>query len=321
MRKIKVLLSGITALACIVGLAGFSWAAFPDKPINYIICFNPGGQSDVTARLQQKDLEKALGVSVVVQYRVGAGGAVGWADLVRSKPDGYTIAGNNIPHIILQPLMRKDAGYQTDQLVEIYMFETTPIGLAVRKDSPYKNMKEFLDFAKKNPGVITVAGVGTYTGHHITYLQFTDLTGVKLTYIPFTGAAPQVAAFLGGNAAAIFANSNDLVQHKDKIRVLAMGTEKRFKPYFPDVPTFKELGINMTAGISRGVCAPPGTPPDRIAVLEKAFDKICRSKNFVSKMEQMGFEVNNLNAAQYTKYVAEKKKEYTDLLRKLKMIK
>lgn len=130
-----------------------------------------------------------------------------------------------------------------------------------------------------------------------------------------------MAAFIGGHATAIFGNSNDLVTHKDKIRVLAMGTEKRFKPFFPDVPTFKELGINMTAGISRGVCVPPGTPKDRIAVLEKAFDKVCRGKNFVSKMEEMGFEVNNLGAKEFGEWLANKEKEYTDLLRKLKQIK
>jgi tripartite-type tricarboxylate transporter receptor subunit TctC len=130
-----------------------------------------------------------------------------------------------------------------------------------------------------------------------------------------------VAAFIGGHATAIFGNSNNLVDHKDKIRVLAMGTEKRFKPYFPDVPTFKELGINMTAGISRGVCAPPGTPADRIAVLEKAFDKVCRGKNFVSKMEEMGFEVDNLGAKEFGMWLDSKKKEYTELLKRMGQIK
>ena len=320
-KMLRILLSGMVALVFILGVTGAAPAAFPEKQVNYIVCFNPGGQSDVTARVQQKELAEALGVPIVMQYKVGAGGAVGWTALARSKSDGYTIAGNNIPHIILQPLMRKNPGYQTDQLVPIYLFETTPIGLAVRKDSPFKTAQDFMDYAKKNKGVITVAGVGTYTGHHLTYLQFTDLTGLKVTYIPFTGAAPQVAAFIGGHTTAIFGNSNNLVDHKDKIRVLAMGTEKRFKPYFPDVPTFKELGINMTAGISRGVCAPPGTPADRIAVLEKAFDKVCRGKNFVSKMEEMGFEVNHLGAQEFKVWLDGKKKEYTELLRKLKQIK
>lgn len=296
-------------------------AKYPDKPINYIICFNPGGQSDVTARVQQKALEEALGVPVVIQYKVGAGGAVGWAALVRSKADGYTIAGNNIPHIILQPLMRKDPGYTTEQLTPIYLFETTPIGLAVRNDSPFKTAQDFIDYAKKNPGVITVAGVGTYTGHHITYLHFTKLTGTKVMYIPFTGAAPQVAAFIGGHTTAIFGNSNDLVTHKDKIRVLAMGTEKRFAPYFPDAPTFKDMGINMTAGISRGVCGPPGLPEDKITVLEEAFDKVCRGKEFVSKMEEMGFWVDNLKSKEFARWLEEKEKEYTDLLKEMKLLK
>jgi len=320
-RKLRILLTGAIALVFVLGIFGTASAAFPEKQINYIICFNPGGQSDVTARVQQKDLAETLGAPIVIQYKVGAGGGLGWSSLVRSKGDVYTIAGNNIPHIILQPLMRKDAGYETDQLVPIYMFETTPIGLAVRNDSPFKTAQDFMDYAKKNPGVITVAGVGTYTGHHITYLQFTDLTGLKLTYIPFTGAAPQVAAFIGGHSTAIFGNSDTLVGHKDRIRVLAMGTDKRFKPYFPDVPTFKELGINMTAGISRGVCAPPDTPEYRIAVLEEAFDKVCRGENFVSKMEEMGFEVNNLGAKEFEEYISAKTVEYTNLLRKLKQIK
>ena len=294
---------------------------YPSKPINYIVCFNPGGQSDVTARVQQKALEKALGVSVVIQYKVGAGGAVGWAALVRSKPDGYTIAGNNIPHIILQPLMRKNPGYQTDQLKPIYLFETTPIGLAVRKDSPFKTAQDFIDYAKKKPGVITVAGCGTYTGHHITYLQFTKLTNVKVTYIPFTGAAPQVAAFIGGHATAIFGNSNNLVDHKDKIRVLAMGTEKRFAPYFPNVPTLKELGIDMTAGISRGVCGPPDLPDDKVKVLEEAFDEVCRGKEFTSKMEKMGFWVDNLKSKEFAQWLDEKKTVYTSLLKEMKLLK
>jgi len=293
---------------------------YPSKSITYIIPFNPGGQSDITAQYQKEDLEKVLGVNIVIKYMPGAGGAVAWSNLIKANPDGYTISGNNIPHIIVQPLARKNAGYKTDQLIPVYMFETTPIGLAVLKSSPFKTLKDFLAYAKEHPGEITVGGSGTYTGHHLALLQLQKLTGTKFTYIPSTGAAPSVANFLGGHTQALFANSNDLVQHKDKIRILAIGTDKKFKPYFPDVPTFKELGINMTAGIDRGVCVPPGTPDYVIKTLENAFDKVCKGDTFVNKMTELGFLVRNLKSKEFKKYIEQKTKEYTQILKDLGVI-
>jgi len=290
---------------------------YPTKSIDYIIPFNPGGQSDITAQYQKDGLMKALGANIIIKYQPGAGGAVAWSNLVKANPDGYTICGNNIPHIIIQPLVRENAGYQTEQLEPVYMFETTPIGLAVLKESKFQTLEQFLDYAKAHPEEITVGGSGTHSGHHLAFLQLQKLTGVKLTYIPSTGAAPSVANFLGGHTMALFANSNDLVQHSDKIRILAMGTEKRFGPHLPDVPTFKELGINMTAGIDRGVCVPPGTPEDIIRTLERAFDQVCKSEAFVSKMEELGFLVQHLKAEQFRKYIQDKKVEITETLKEL----
>lgn len=307
---------------CILGMLSGAIALvtaapdYPNKPITYLIPFDPGGQSDLEARRQQPLLEKALGVPVLITYKPGGGGSVGWAELANSKPDGYTIAGNNIPHIILQPLQRKNAGYQLEDLEPVALFQATPIGLAVLKTSPIKTLKDFVAYAKANPGAITVAGSGTYTGHHLGYLQFQKLAGIKVTYIPFTGAAPQVAAFLGGHAMAILANSNDLVQHHDKIRILAMGSEKRFAA-LPEVPTFKELGYKMTCSIDRGVCVPKGTPKERIEILEKAFLKIARNKEIQGQMAEQGFVPVALGAAEFKKYIAELTVDYTELVKEL----
>jgi len=287
---------------------------YPSRSIDYIIPFNPGGQSDITALYQKDGLMETLGVNIIIKYQPGAGGAVAWSNLVKAKTDGYTICGNNIPHIIIQPLVRENAGYQTEQLEPVYMFETTPIGLAVLKESNFQTLEQFIEYAKTHPEEITIGGSGTHSGHHLALLQLQKLTGTKFTYIPSTGAAPSVANFLGGHTAALFANSNDLVQHIDKIRILAMGTEKRFMPHLPDVPTFKELGINMTAGIDRGVCVPPGTPENLIRILEEAFDKVCNSETFVSKMEELGFLVQNLKAEEFKKYIQDKKTEITETL-------
>ncbi len=317
--KLTFILSAVILLmaASLTFALGTSDAGdYPSKGIIYIIPFDPGGQSDITAQYQKADLEKELGESVLLKHMPGAGGAVAWASLVKTDPDGYTISGNNIPHIIIQPLVRDNAGYETEQLEPVYMFQTTPIGLAVLKESQFKSLDEFIAYAKENPGKITIGGSGTHSGHHLAILQLQKTTGAEFTYIPSTGAAPSVANFLGGHTMALFANSNDLVQHYDKTTVLAMGTEKRFGA-LPDVPTFKEQGVKMTAGIDRGVCVPPGTPPDIIRSLEDIFHKVCSGDTFVNKMEELGFVVQHLKARQFKKYIAEKKEEIITTLKEL----
>jgi tripartite-type tricarboxylate transporter receptor subunit TctC len=316
----KTLVLFILALLVFSGLAVAGGqqegASFPAKTITYIIPFDPGGQSDRTALYQKEDLQRILGVNVMMKYLPGAGGAVGWANLVKSAPDGYTICGNNLPHIILQPLVRDNAGYETMQLEPVYLFQSTPIGLAVLKDSSFKTLDDFLAYAKENPGKVTIGGSGTWSGHHIALLQLQQLTGVEFTYIPSTGAAPSVANFLGGHTMALFANSDDLVTHRDKINVLAIGTEKEFEG-LPGVPTFREQGVKMTAGIDRGVCVPPGTPESVIKTLEDAFDEVCNLPAYVGKMKEEGFLIQNMKSKKFKKYLEEKTEEYTQILRDL----
>lgn len=310
----------ILALA-LIGLIAMALPAaaddYPSKPITYSIPFNPGGQSDLEARRQQPLLEKALNTSVVIQYKPGGGGSVGWADLLQQKPNGYFICGINIPHIILQPLARGDAGYETSQLEPVAMFQATPIGLAVLKDSPYNTLEDLLAFAKANPGAITIAGSGTWSGHHVAHLQLQDMAGVEMTYIPHKGAAPSVAAFLGGHVQALWANSNDLVQHADKLRVLAFGTKKPF-PNMPEVPTFESKGFKLYASIDRGVAVPPGTPADRIAILEKAFLDIANNADIQAQMKQEGYVPLAMTAAESKAYIDEMTAAWAPVVKKFK---
>lgn len=290
---------------------------YPKQPITYIIPFDPGGQSDIEARRQQPYLEKDLGVKVNVTYKPGGGGATGWAELVLAKPDGYTICGFNIPHIILQPMERGNAGYKTEDIVPVAIFQATPIGLAVPKDSQFKTLDDFIKYTKDNPGKITVTGSGTYTGHHIAYLQLQKLAGIKMTYVPTTGAAPAVQNLLGGHVQAMLGNSNDLVQHQDKIRVLAMASEKRFEA-LPDVPTFKELGYNIIESIDRGVAVPPNTSPEIIKRLEKAFLAIANNEEVKNQQIKQGFVPVSIGYEESLKYIKTKTEEYSKLVDDLK---
>lgn len=298
----------------------FTAAAMTDYPkdsITYQIPFGPGGQSDLEARRQQPLLEKNLGVKVVIQYKPGGGGSIGWADLVQQKPNGYFISGINIPHIVLQPLARGNAGYETDQLMPIALFQATPIGLAVLKESPFTNLEALIEHAKKNPGAVICGGSGTWSGHHIAHLQFGKMADIKMTYIPSKGAAKSVAAFLGGHVKAIWANSNDLVQHADKIRVLAFGTKEPFAN-MPEAPTFESKGYPLYASIDRGAGAPPGTPNDIIKTLEKAFLEIASDPKVIEQMRKDGFVPLNMGAEASKAYIKEKVTEWAPVVKEFK---
>ncbi|MFW5643086.1 MAG: tripartite tricarboxylate transporter substrate binding protein [Alkalispirochaeta sp.] len=320
-RSIRIAMM-ILALLVGSGMAAFASgeaedpSSFPTRAISYVIPFNPGGQSDVTAQYQKPYLEEALGVDVVVRHQAGAGGALAWSNLTKADPDGYTVTGNNIPHIIIQPIVRDDAGYETDELKPVYLFQTTPIGIAVAPDSPFETLEDLVQYALENPGTVTVSGSGTHSGHHLAVLQLEHLSGAEFTYIPETGAAPSVANFLGGHSQVLMANSTDLVSHLDEMKILAIGTDDRFGA-FPEVPTFIEAGYEMTAGIDRGVAVPPDTPDEIIATLENAFDAVSTNTEFRQEMEELGFVVHAIGAAEFAEYIARKEEEIVTVLREL----
>ncbi|HXL04592.1 MAG TPA: tripartite tricarboxylate transporter substrate binding protein [Bacillota bacterium] len=317
MRKISKV-----AILCLViimvtgtGVSTLASNKFPEKSVNYIICFNPGGESDITARLQHKYLEEALGQKVVIVYKIGGGGAIGWSELVRSKPDGYTISGDNLPHTIVQPLQRKDAGYTTEQLKRTYCFELTPNVLAVRQDSPFKTLEEFVEYAKKYPEAVTVGGSASWSAGHLATIELEHLADIKLTYIPFTGSGAAVPALLGGHVSALMTYTSMIGQHPE-MRVLAVASDQR-SPVCPDAPTFQECGYDLVEGCYRGVSVPPGTPDEIVNILAEAFDKVNRNPEFQSKMEELGYQMVYLGPEEYEKLVREKTVYYTELLREL----
>jgi len=294
-------------------------AKYPDKPVTYVICFNPGGESDITARIQQKPLEKALGVPVVIVYKKGGGGAVGWSELMRTKPDGYTIYGTNLPHTIVQPMTRGNAGYETAKINNIYFFEFTPNILAVKADSDIKTLDDFITFAKKNPG-LSVGGSGQPSANSLGTEAFAKVADLKLTYISFTGSGAAVPALLGGHVKALMTYTSMAARYPDKIRAIAIAADKRAKA-LPDVPTFKELGFDYIEGAYRGAAVPPGTPADIKKVLETAFAQINKDPEVVNKMEDLGFIMEDYGEDASKELVTRLSDYYRKLLEDLGLLK
>ncbi len=292
---------------------------FPSKPIQYIIPFGPGGESDVSARLQQPFFKKMFGQDLVVSYKPGGGGAVGWSQLNTMPADGYTIMGVNLPHIIIKP-MQRDVGFKTDDLGVFYFFHYTPDAIVVRKDSPFKTVKDLVDYAKKNPGRVTFSGSGRGTANDLAHARFDDLTGVKTTYVPFKGTGASVTALLGGQVKAEWGYTTVGAQHPDNTRLLAVSMDKRH-PLFPKVPTFKELGIDMVGGAYRGMAVPKATPEAIKKKLSDMFDKINKDPAFIKKMEDRGFAMVNIPYDQVAKFMAAKTKEYAKAAKQAGIIK
>ena len=275
---------------------------YPTKPINYLVVWDPGGQSDRTARLQQPLLEKMLGQKIVIDYKVGGGGAVGWAQFVRSRPDGYSIVGTNLPTIVTQPMLQ-EVGYKTDQFLPICDFQYTPLVMAVKKDSPYKSLKDFLAAAKTDPGKRSIGGVALWSITHIMALNLMKEAGIQAQFVPHTGSASLISNILGGHVDVGVFYSDDMVRLKDQVQVLAIATREKF-PGRADVPTFKEQGFDYDAGVSRGVALPTGAPDYALKKLEKAFVEITNSPEYVQTMVSQGFVPRVLNAQQFKDEIA-----------------
>ncbi|MFZ5943581.1 MAG: tripartite tricarboxylate transporter substrate binding protein [Bacillota bacterium] len=261
-------------------------AKYPEKDITLIIPFTAGGASDVQARIVEKYFKDEFGVNLIITYKEGAGGEVGFTELAKSNPDGYTIGGLNVPHIVLQPLAR-ETEFTIDSFAYIGQVVNDPQLVAVLKDSKYNSLQELIDDAKANPGKITLGNVGTFSGHHIASLNLMDLTGTEFTLIPYKGSADQIVALQGGHVNAIMGNLNDVMRDLDKYKILGIATEERH-PMVPDVPSFKELGVDMSSGITRLFGAPKDIAPEKLARLREGFEKIAKNPQYLEDMAKIG---------------------------------
>lgn len=306
LRTVKTL-----AIASAIAVGAATGAlAFPDKPIEYIIPFGPGGESDISARFQQPFFKDKFGQDLVVSYKPGGGGAVGWAQLNSMNADGYTIMGINLPHIVIQPA-QKDVGYTTDDIHAFYMFHYTPDAIVVTTDSPYQTLEDFVADAKANPGAVTMSGSGKATANHLAQIRFDKMAGINTTYVPFKGTGASTTANLGNQVKAQWGYTTVGAAQGDAVRMLAVAMEERH-PLFPDVPTFKELGYDMVGGAYRGMAVPKDTPEDVVKALSDAFGEVNADEAFRKQMLDGGFALLDVGVDEMDAFMEARKAEYIE---------
>lgn len=287
---------------------------FPSGQVDYIIPFDAGGESDITARLQQPFFENKFGEKMVIWYQPGGGGASSWSRLNSLAGDGSKIMGVNLPHIVVKP-ETGNVGFQTEDIQTVYWFHYTPDAIVVKADSPFNTLQDLIDAAKANPKRVIFSGSGKGTANHLASIQFDKLAGVQTTYVSFKGTGAAVTALLGEQVDAEWGYTTVGKKQGENVRLLAIAMEERH-PAFPDVPTFKELGFDMVSGAYRGVAVPDGATEALKKQVSDAIATINQDAEFQKKMIEAGFALIDVSyGASMEQFMAEKSSEYIDAAR------
>jgi putative tricarboxylic transport membrane protein len=292
MSRIVIVISGAAlALAATAGSAGAQ--DFPNKPIQLMVAYPAGGSTDVGARIVASIAEKALGQPIVVVNKGGAGGQVGWTELVRQRPDGYYIGYINLPAtntVILDP--DRKAIFTEKDFTPIINQVLDPGVIWVRADSPYKTVHDLIDGAKKAPNTIRTATTGILSDDHLAILMTEEAApGAAFRLVHLEGGAAQLKEVMAGNIDAAFDNVGTIMTRakSGEVRALAVMDDARSK-FLPDVPTMKELGYPAEAFTAGGLIAPAGTPPEVVAALEKACAQATAAPEYKAIVERLNAE-------------------------------
>ena len=317
MRILKCLSAAAVLLAALIGTA--AGQNFPNKPIQLMVAFPAGGSTDIAARIVASIAEKALGQPIVVVNRGGAGGQIGWTELVRQRPDGYYIGFINLPAtntVILDP--ERKAIFTEKDFTPIINQVLDPGVIWVRADSPYKTMQDLIEAAKKSPGTIRAATTGILSDDHLAILMAEEAApGAKFRIVHLEGGAAQFKEIMAGNIDVAFDNVGSIVKRvqSGEVRALAVMDDVRSK-FLPDVPITKESGYpTVISNSTRGIAGPKGMPPALVKQLQDVLAKAMQDPEHVKKLEDQGIAIKIMIGEEYEKYFAEthaKAKKYTE---------
>jgi tripartite-type tricarboxylate transporter receptor subunit TctC len=271
------------------------------KPIKFIVPWAAGGDTDAIVRIMASYVEKILGKPLIIVNITGASGTVGAREAKNSVPDGYTILSVHDSIHTTYYVGISDINYW--DFVPIALVTSTPSVVATHSKAKWNSMKELLEDAKKRPGQITFGATLGSTSHFFPALIEKEVD-IKWRYVSYEGTAPRMTALLGGH---IDLGETNIPGGKEllkagKLKLLAIATEKR-SPELPDVPTLKELGINIVYAVNRGVLALKGTPEDVLMKLEDAFAKAAKDPGFKKEMEKFGTDVLFLDRKAYADFL------------------
>ena len=298
------------------------WAqAYPARPISLVVPFPPGGVADIVARPVAEALSRELGQPVVIENKPGAGGGIGMGAVANAKPDGYTLL-MALSSLTVIPeadaILGRSPMFALGDLRPVARYTADPTVLAVRAESPWRTVQDFVDDAKKRPGVIAYGSSGNYGTMHVPMEILAQSAGIQLNHIPFTGAGPAVVALLGGQIDAVSSGPSTVLQHikAGKLRALAhWGTAKLAA--LPEVPSLREAGFAADYAQWSGLFVPAGVPDAVAQRLRGAARAAAQDARVKEVIGNAGSPVLYLDTPEFEKYVQDDARKMADVVRRM----
>jgi|688.fasta_scaffold13067_3 tripartite-type tricarboxylate transporter receptor subunit TctC len=310
----------IAALLLGTSLVSYAQSEYPNKPIRLIIGFPAGGSTDIVGRIVAQKLGERLGQTIVVENRGGAGGTIGTDAAAKAAPDGYTLTLGTTSTMAVAPGAYSKLGYDPiKSFAPISLVAVTPYLLVVNPQVPAKSLAELVALVKSQPSKMNYASAGNGSTTQLATEMLNDVTGMKMTHIPYKGNAAADLAILSNQVEVLFGSMPALLQHakSNKLRALAVGSATRSSA-LPEIPTVAELGYpGFEAALWLGVLAPAGTPKPIIDKLNKELVAIAATPDFKAAMDRNGADATSNTPEQFASLIKNEVGKYGSITKRL----
>ena len=312
----KTLLLATAAVALVQAVPAF--AAYPDRPVRFIVSSGAGGAPDFNARVLSTELGKQMGQQFVVDNRPGAGSTLGTNMMAKAPPDGYTIGYGTIGPIAIQRSLQRNLPYDADRdLRPVVLVTLTPNMLAVAPSLQAATVKELIDYARANPGKLFFASTGTGASQHLTGELFKFMANVPIEHVPFKQATPALADLTAGRVHLMFENINSVAPHvkSGRLRALAVTTSKRLSA-FPDIPAMAETVAGFESVSWGGIVVPAGVPGGIVARLNKEVNHAISQPHVREKFAAFGVELQGGTPEVFAAQIKKDAAKWADVIRR-----